>query len=184
MAQLAEALVRLEREATREYLPIIGPAKARFLAGLVRDVRPRQAVEVGTMAGYATMVIAAALPTGTVLDSVERNQRLLARAEANLRQQRLLSRVRLHVGDALDLLSGLTGHFDLVFLDGQRSQYAGYLRQLAPRLTDSAVVVANGLQSSSGTGSDYLDALGGYEAWRTELVNFDEEALAVSWRLR
>jgi predicted O-methyltransferase YrrM len=183
MARLTEVLARLEEEAKREHLPIIGPAKAAFLGGLVRDVQPTRAVEVGTLAGYATLVIAAALPTGTRLDSLELNQAMLDRAGRNLKEARLVSRVRLHLGDAQELLSQLSGPIDFVFLDGQRSQAASYLRQLSSALDPSAVVVANGRLADSAMGDGYLDWLAEGHDWRTELVNFGDEAMAVSWRI-
>ncbi len=52
-------------------MPFIGAKKGAILQGLVRDVQPNLAVEVGSMAGYSALTIAQALPPGSRIISME-----------------------------------------------------------------------------------------------------------------
>jgi len=43
--------------------------------------------------------------------------------------------VEILVGDALELIPTLTGTFDLVFIDAEKSEYLGYLKLRAEALS-------------------------------------------------
>ena len=75
----------------------------------------------------------------TTVDIEAEHQRLakLAFSEAGVASQR----VRLIAGSALDVLPRLTdGHYDLVFCDGDKSEYPSYLVQAVRLLRPGGVV--------------------------------------------
>lgn len=55
----------------QDALPFIGPKKGALLQQLVREQRPRLAVEVGTLCGYSTLLIAQAMSPDAQLISLE-----------------------------------------------------------------------------------------------------------------
>lgn len=55
----------------QDALPFIGPKKGALLQKLVRDKQPRMAVEVGTLCGYSTLLIAQAMLPDAQLVSLE-----------------------------------------------------------------------------------------------------------------
>ena len=52
-------------------------------------------------------------------------------------------KITLLKGDATELLEGLEGPFDLVFLDGPKGQYLKQLELIEPQLVEGAVVLAD-----------------------------------------
>ncbi len=112
-----------------------GGATLRFVASLVQA---RAVVEVGTGTGVSGLWLLRGMRRDGVLTSVdlEAEHQRLARdsfGEAGIASQRF----RLIQGAALDVLPRLTdGHYDLVFLDGDKKEYADYvgeaLRLLRP----------------------------------------------------
>lgn len=52
-------------------MPFIGPKKGAILQELIRERRPRQVVEVGTMCGYSTLVMAQAMGPDAHIISLE-----------------------------------------------------------------------------------------------------------------
>lgn len=56
---------------TQDALPFIGPEKGALLQQLVREKQPRLAVEVGTLCGYSTLLIAQAMSPDAQLISLE-----------------------------------------------------------------------------------------------------------------
>jgi caffeoyl-CoA O-methyltransferase len=125
-------LKAMERYAAKRQVPIVGPACGRVLYQLARLVRARRVFEMGSAIGYSTLWLARAVgPHGTVFytDGDPANAR---RAEAYLRRAGMLGRVRIQVGDALDVLRRTEGQFDLIFNDVLKDQYPDVFRT-APR---------------------------------------------------
>ncbi len=115
----------------------VEPDTAELLALLIRSTRSRTILEIGTSNGYSTIWLAdAAEATGATLVSVELDPERTELARANLAAASLDAELRTE--DAAETLgrSG-DGQWDFVFLDAERSAYAGYwpelLRALRPQ---------------------------------------------------
>ena len=50
-----EVLRAIERSAWRRYFPIIGSEKGKILVDVIREIKPKRILEVGTLVGYSTM---------------------------------------------------------------------------------------------------------------------------------
>ena len=117
-----------------------GGAALRLLAGLVGA---RSAVEIGTGAGASGLWLLAGMRPDGVLTTVDiepEHQRAAREAfnDAGISH----NRVRLIPGRALEVLPRLTdGAYDLVFCDGDKTEYAAYFDQ-ALRLLRPVGVVA------------------------------------------
>ena len=127
-------LQEMERYAAEHNVPIVGPACGRVLHQLARLSRARRVFEMGSAIGYSTLWLARAVaPKGVVFytDSDPDNAR---RAEAYLKRARVLDRVRLLTGDAVELLRSSKGEFDLIFNDVNKDQYPKVFKLAVPRL--------------------------------------------------
>jgi len=125
-----ELLGALREEADRSGFPpaSIAPDAGRFLQVLLRTIAARRVLEVGTLGGYSAIWMARALPAGSSLVTIERNDRFAAFAERYVERAGLASVVTVRRGRALDVLPSLDGEeFDFVFLDGDRVPLPTYL---------------------------------------------------------
>lgn len=120
----------------------IGPgsgATLRFLASLLDA---RAVVEVGTGTGVSGLWLLRGMRSDGVLTTVdiETEHQRLARQTFN--DARIpTQRARTISGAALDVLPRLTdGHYDLVFLDGDKREYADYLTEALRLLRPGGVV--------------------------------------------
>ena len=115
-------------------------AALRFLTSLIEA---RAVVEIGTGTGVSgTWMLRGMRPDGvlTTVDTEAEHQRLARQAftEAGIPPQR----VRLISGAALEVLPRLTdGHYDLVFADGDKTEYAEYLAEALRLLKPGGIVV-------------------------------------------
>jgi len=116
-----------------------GGAVLRFLTSLIGA---RAVVEIGTGTGVSGVwMLRGMRPDGvlTTVDTEGEHQRLARQAftEAGIAAQR----VRLIPGAALDVLPRLTdGHYDVVFCDGDKSEYAEYLAEALRLLKPGGIV--------------------------------------------
>ena len=139
------------------YIPV-SPEGGRLLYTLIRASRPATVVEFGTSFGISTIFLAAAVRdngTGRVV-STELNAAKVARARANLAEAGLADVVTILAGDARETLADLPGPVGFVLLDGWKNLYLPVLRQLEPRLTAGALVVADDTVSMAAEMTDYL----------------------------
>jgi predicted O-methyltransferase YrrM len=116
-----------------------GGAALRFLAAAIEA---RAVVEIGTGTGVSGLWMLRGMRPDGVLTSVDteaEHQRLAKQSftEAGVPPQR----VRLIPGAALDVLPRLTdGHYDLVFADGDKREYADYLAEALRLLKPGGIV--------------------------------------------
>jgi predicted O-methyltransferase YrrM len=65
-------------------------------------------------------------------------------------------RIRVVEGDGKTVLAKLTGEFDLVFLDAEKSEYLAYLKAIEKNLHKGSVVVADNVGIFRDQMQDYL----------------------------
>lgn len=126
----------------------VSAQSGRLLYLLARIAAARRVLEVGTLGGYSTICLARAVgPEGAVV-SIEQDPRHAEIARRNLARAGVADRVEVVVGAALDLLPGLSGDFDLVFVDADKENNTAYVEH-AIRLgrPGTVIVVDNAVRS-------------------------------------
>lgn len=129
-----EALLhRLERET---YLRVINPRmisghlQGKLLEMLVRMMRPRRILEIGTFTGYSALSLARGLEDGAFIDTIEVDDELEDIAANYFAESEYGSRIRHHIGSALEVVPRLGEVYDMVFIDGDKREYPDYYRML------------------------------------------------------
>jgi predicted O-methyltransferase YrrM len=139
-----DAVLReMERYAAEHHVPIVGPACGRLLYQLARLIRARRVFEMGSAIGYSTLWLARALDPGGTVYYTDGDPQNARRAEASLRRAGVFNRVRILVGDALELLQATKGTFDLIFNDVDKTQYPQVFRLAVPRLRRGGLFITD-----------------------------------------
>lgn len=137
-------LTEMEATAAERNIPISHPAVGALLPVLARGTKARRALEIGTAIGYGAIRIASASPELEVV-GLERDVGLAEEAEAFVSRAGLSERVRILSGEALELLSGLAGPFDFIYLDADKNQYRRLLDASLQVLVVGGLLVADNL---------------------------------------
>ena len=120
-----------------------GHLQGRMLKMLVRMIRPRRLLELGTFSGYSALSMAEGLEDGAELHTVE----VFDELEDFLRQwiggSPWADRIHLHIGDALDIVPRMDMVWDMVFVDADKRHYADYYRMLMPRIRPGGYLIAD-----------------------------------------
>lgn len=124
---------------------MVGPSEGRLLELLLRMVAAERVVEVGTLAGYSAIRMAAALPATGRLWTLEYDATHAEVARANIARAGHSDRVTVMEGAALDLLPSLEQHgpFDAVFIDADKGGYLDYVEQITPRLRSGGLLLVD-----------------------------------------
>jgi len=119
-----ELLLKLEEEARDEKIPIVGPLVGELLFILARGTQARRVLELGTATGYSAIYLArGSEPQDGRVVTLESDPEMAARARANCADAGLDARVEVRQGEALALMDGLSGPYDLIFLDIDKESY-------------------------------------------------------------
>lgn len=149
-----ELLRELDRETNlRAVAPrmLSGHIQGKLLKMLVRMLRPRRVLEIGTFTGYSALSMAAGLEQGAELHTVEVDDELEPLAQSFFDRSPCGDRIRMHIGSALEVAPALGGVFDLVFIDGDKREYPDYYRMLmgdgdgTPLVKSGSVLVADNI---------------------------------------
>lgn len=123
-----------------------GHIQGRLLKMLTRMIRPHRVLELGTYAGYSALCIAEGLDSDNDrVDTIELEDELEDFILRSLDESEYGKRVRLHIGDALELLPGLLreNSYDMVYIDANKRHYVEYYELLIESLRSGAFILAD-----------------------------------------
>lgn len=139
------------------------PEQAALLRVLVRLKGARNVLEIGTFTGHATLALALAVGANgrvTTCDMAagwsETGRRFWRKARVDDRIEQRIGRAQIVMAELL--LEGQRGVFDLVFLDADRENYAGYLSLISQLLAPGGLLIADDTLGSgefAENGDDY-----------------------------
>jgi len=143
----SQVMADMERFAETDHVPIVHWETGRFLATLVRATDPAQVLEVGTAIGYSTLHMAQELGRGRIV-TIERDPERVKQATDYLERAGVKDRVEIVQADATEALERLPGPFDLIFLDGTKTEYQRYFEMAEPKASERAVLVVDNMLMS------------------------------------
>jgi caffeoyl-CoA O-methyltransferase len=141
------ALQGVEGRLISNGLPTIKlkPEEGRFLHCLVAASGAKRAVEIGTLGGYSGTLIARALAPEGRLTTIEIDPRTAQIARETFEQAGVADKVELLVGDAREVLPGITsrGPFDFLFIDAGTDSYDEFLSWGLANIRPGGVIAAH-----------------------------------------
>lgn len=149
----------------------ITPDTGDFLAVLVKAVKARRILEIGTSNGYSTLWLADAAGSEGTVTTVERAPAKIAMAHANFARAGLADRIEQREGDAGDILRMLDdGAYDVLFLDSLRTAYLTWWPDLKRVLREGGLLVVDNATSHPQEMADFVAAVQGDSSFTTSLV--------------
>jgi caffeoyl-CoA O-methyltransferase len=131
------------REKTTAPQMMVGLLEGRFLGVLVRSLRARRVLELGTFTGYSSISMALALPSGGRVITCDVNEETTAIARRYAEEAGVADRIDYRLGPALDTIASLDGSFELVFIDADKENYVNYYDATLPLLADGGLMVVD-----------------------------------------
>lgn len=137
----------------------IAPDQGQFMAFLIKLLKVKRVLEVGTFTGYSSLVMALALPQDGQLITLDNAENTTNIAKQFWQKAGVENKVEFILGPALQTLPKIQGTFDLIFVDADKANYLKYyemcLNLLSPQgvmLFDNTFMNASVLDLSSNIG--------------------------------
>jgi caffeoyl-CoA O-methyltransferase len=141
--EVFERLAAETREQTTAPQMMVGLLEGRFLGVLVRTLRARRVLELGTFTGYSSISMALALPPGGRVITCDVDEETMAIARRYAEEAGVADRIDFRLGPGLETIAGLDGPFELVFIDADKENYVNYYEATLPLLADSGLMVVD-----------------------------------------
>lgn len=135
-------LNQIEKEAKRDEVPIIRTQTQTLLRFLMAAHKPKDILEVGCAVGFSTLLMAEYAPDSRIV-TIEKYEKRIPVAKENFRRARLEDRITLLEGDAADILAGMEGSFDFIFMDAAKAQYIRFLPDALRLLRKGGLLVSD-----------------------------------------
>ena len=121
----------------------IGPDQGALLQVLVRMLRAKRCIEVGTFTGYSALSVALALPRHGKIVCCDVSEEWTAIARRYWKKAGVAAKIDLRIAPALATLAMLKGRYDFAFIDADKPNYWKYFQRCLELLRKGGVVAVD-----------------------------------------
>ncbi len=142
----SELLQKLNRETHVKILfprMLSGHLQGKILEMVSWMIRPERVLEIGTYTGYSAICLASGLKEQGLVHTIEINPELEDFIVKYIEKAELSDKVRLHIGNALDIIPDLDETFDLVFIDADKENYMNYYNLVFDKVRKGGFILAD-----------------------------------------
>ncbi|MEE0910565.1 MAG: O-methyltransferase [Bacteroidales bacterium] len=144
----SEALRYIDRQTHLRFLKpnmISGNWQGNLLKILSLLVQPKNVLEIGTFTAYATLCLADGLTDGGVVHTIEKDVILEDFILSTIEKYGYEDRIKLHIGNAMEIIDQIEGDFDLIFIDADKANYPAYFEKCVSRLRSGGLIIADNI---------------------------------------
>ncbi len=153
---IKEELKELEKYAEENHIPIIQPEVAQLIRLLVKMNKPKNILEIGTAIGYSAIVMGESSPDESKITSIEIRNDMVGLSEENIKNHKYNHKIKVLQGDAIEVLPGLQGKYDFIFLDAAKGHYMEFFTESMRLLESGGIIVSDNVLFRGMVASDKL----------------------------
>ena len=139
-------LAELNRETWAKVLiprMLSGHLQGRTLSMFSQMIQPKTILEIGTYTGYSAICLAEGLQENGSLHTIDINEELKSMCERYFEKAGISKQVKLHTGNAMDIIPTIDAEFDLVFIDADKENYSNYFDLIIERMPVGGYIIAD-----------------------------------------
>ena len=136
-------LDEIRSSALQDNVPIIRMEMGSLLRFLLTLRRPSSILEVGTAVGYSALFMSEYMPENCHITTIEKYEKRIPLAKQNFKTAGREDKITLLEGDAGEILAGLSGSFDFIFMDAAKGQYINWLPDILRLLRDGGLLMSD-----------------------------------------
>lgn len=149
---------------------VSGHLQGRLLVMLCRMIQPKKVLELGTFTGYSALCFAEGTAEDALIHTFEINDELEDQARLWFSRSEYGSKIRLHIGDALQLLPIMKETFDLAFIDSDKRDYKACYETVLPKVRPGGFILVD----NTLWGGKILGEIAPSDAHSLAIIDFNE----------
>ena len=156
----SDLLIALERETHLKTLAprmLSGHIQGRFLSLISHLMQPKRVLEIGTFTGYSALCLAEGLADDGILYALEANDELEYLIKQSVEKSPSPDKIKLLIGNALEIIPSLDETFDLVFIDAGKRDYPMYFDLVIDKVRSGGLIIADNILWSGKVVEDKKD---------------------------
>ena len=122
-----------------------GHLQGKFLEMISCMIQPKRILEIGTFTGYSALCLAKGLQEGGELHTIELREKDAETAQNYFSKSEYTSKIKLHQGNAREIIPVLKEDWDLVFIDADKPGYIDYFNLVLPRVKKNGFILADNI---------------------------------------
>ena len=172
-----ETLSKLE--ITADEFWNVSHQSANFINMLIKAMKAKNVLEIGTSNGYSGLWIADALKeTNGHLTTIEFWEKRQCIARENFKKCGLFDIATFIVGSAYDVIKEqINEKFDLIFIDANKGEYIKYFEAVHPLLKVGGIMLADNITSHSKKVQPFLDAVKDSNCYQMQVMDLPDGML-------
>lgn len=143
-----EVLTKLNRwthlRMTRPRM-LSGAYQGKLLEMISYMMKPSKILEIGAYVGYSAVCLAKGLENDGILHTIEADEELEDIILKTINDANLDNKIKLHIGEALNVLPLIDEKFDLVFIDADKINYINYYEQVLPKVRTGGIIILDNI---------------------------------------
>ena len=150
-----EELEKIKQKALEEHIPIIMDDTLEVVDKILKEIKPKRILEIGTAVGYSAMCFSEYLQKDGKIDTIERDKERIAEARINIKNVGVEDKINIYEGDAVEILPTLNEKYDVVFIDAAKGKYPFFLNQALRMINKNGIILADNVLYKGYVMSDY-----------------------------
>jgi len=150
-----EELEKVKQKALEEHIPIIMDDTLEVVDKILKELKPKKILEIGTAVGYSAMCFSEYLQEGGKIDTIERDGQRVKEAKENIKKVGVEEKINIYEGDAVEILPTLNEKYDMVFIDAAKGKYPFFLKEALRMLNEKGIILADNVLYKGYVMSDY-----------------------------
>lgn len=114
-----------------------------LLSFISKIVRPAYILEIGTFTGFSTLCLAEGLQENGILHTIELREVDANKAASYFEASPYASKIKVHQGDAKEIIPTLNYQWDLIFIDADKTGYQKYYDLVLPNLNKNGLIIVD-----------------------------------------
>lgn len=142
----SDVLQQLNRDTWANVLiprMLSGHMQGRILSMISKIHQPKTILEIGTYTGYSALCLAEGLAENGILHTIDINEELEEMVTSYINKAGMNEAIKMHVGNALEIIPNLEASFDLVFIDADKENYSNYYDMVIDRMPSGGLLIAD-----------------------------------------
>lgn len=126
-------------------VPIVSQDVARFIELLLKIIKPKNILEIGSAIGYSSLIMSKASDANIL--TIEKDEETFKVLKENLKKYDENNKIKAINNDAINALKSMDKEekFDFCFIDANKSQYEEYLNLVYDLIRDNALILIDNI---------------------------------------
>jgi caffeoyl-CoA O-methyltransferase len=120
-----------------------GHVQGKFLQMISHMVKPLKVLEIGTFTGFSALCLVVGLQKNGMLHTIELREEDATISQNNFNKSEYVQQIKLHTGNAKDIIPTLNENWDLIFIDADKPSYIDYYELTLPTLKKGGFILVD-----------------------------------------